>query len=113
MSTSPWTCRPVRLSTTLPKPPTSGCGHNRLFACNGIAFEMTAEGRMQRLLPEHAAQVMGSAVFHTGDGEADRLLEYARSAVISPSLDRRRDGLEKLWDAFERLTGRGYEMPEP
>lgn len=78
-------------------------GVNRLFARNGIAFDMTGDGRIRRLLPEHAAQVLNSAVFHTGDTEADRLLEYALSAVTSPSLDRRRDGLEKLWDAFERM----------
>jgi hypothetical protein len=35
--------------------------------------------------------------------ECDRLLEYARIAITSPSIDRRRDGLEKLWDAFERM----------
>jgi hypothetical protein len=78
-------------------------GLNRLFARNGIAFEMTAEGQIKRLLPAHAAQVIESAVFHTGDTECDRLLEYARTAVTNPALDRRRDGLEKLWDAFERM----------
>jgi hypothetical protein len=76
---------------------------NRLFARNGIAFEMTAEGQIKRLLPAHAAQLIESAVFHTGDAECDRLLEYARAAVTNPSSDRRRDGLEKLWDAFERM----------
>jgi hypothetical protein len=76
---------------------------NRLFARNGIAFEMTAEGQIKRLLPAHVAQLIESAVFHTGDAECNRLLEYARAAVTNPSLDRRRDGLEKLWDAFERM----------
>lgn len=76
---------------------------NRVFARNGIAFEMTAHGQIRKLLPEYAVELVSSATFHTGDAETDRLLEYARSSVTNPSLDRRRDGLEKLWDAFERM----------
>jgi hypothetical protein len=76
---------------------------NRLFARNGIEIEMTSEGHIKRLLSDHGAQLIESAVFHTGDAECDRLLEYARTAVTNPSLERRRDGLEKLWDAFERM----------
>jgi hypothetical protein len=38
-------------------------------------------------------------LFRTGDGEADRLLEEARRLILSP----RRNALEKLWDAFERI----------
>ncbi|OYT68309.1 MAG: hypothetical protein CFK52_15325, partial [Chloracidobacterium sp. CP2_5A] len=41
--------------------------------------------------------------FRTGDAETDRLLEAARKLILAPDVDRRRDALEKLWDAFERL----------
>lgn len=76
---------------------------NRIFARNGVAYELTAEGRARRLLPEPLAKALRSAVFKTGDDETDRLLEAARHRVASPKEDDRRDALEKLWDAFERL----------
>jgi hypothetical protein len=76
---------------------------NRVFARNEIAFELHADGLVRRLLPEHLGGFLGSLVFHTGDAETDRLLDYARNMITLPSLDRRRDGLEKLWDAFERM----------
>jgi len=41
--------------------------------------------------------------FKTGDGELDRLLETAREKFFNKSLDVRKEGLEKLWDAWERL----------
>jgi hypothetical protein len=75
----------------------------RVFARNGIAFEMTQGGLIRRLLPEHLAGFVRYSVFRTGDDEADRLLELARAAVTHPNCEARRDGLEKLWDAFERL----------
>lgn len=76
---------------------------NRLFARRGIAFELTAEGRVRRLIPEPVAQVLREVLFHTGDDEANSLLEKARTFITSPNIDVRRDALEKLWDAFERI----------
>ncbi|MDY0871588.1 hypothetical protein [Dongia rigui] len=46
---------------------------------------------------------LASALFATGDGETDRLLELARTRITSPRLIDRQDALEKLWDAFERI----------
>lgn len=76
---------------------------NRVFARNGIAFEMAGDGKMQRILPEPLAQAVTYARFHTGDAETDRLLEAARIKIYAPKHDDRADGLEKLWDAFERI----------
>lgn len=76
---------------------------NRLFVRNGIAFELTPSGQARRLLPEPLRDILTGAVFRTGDGETDRLLETARRSIPSTNLDTRRDALEKLWDAFERL----------
>ena len=76
---------------------------NRIFARNGVAYELTADGKVRRLLPEPLAVALRSAVFQTGDNETDRLLETARHRIASPKEDDRRDALEKLWDAFERL----------
>jgi hypothetical protein len=76
---------------------------NALFIRNGIAYELTPEGIVQRLLPEGLHEVLIDTVFQTGDSEADRLLEAARRQLTSPHLDTRKDALEKLWDAFERI----------
>ena len=76
---------------------------NRLLARNGVAFEMTAEGKIQRLLPAALRVALLQARFLTGDPETDRLLETARLRILSPRIEDRGDGLEKLWDAFERI----------
>lgn len=76
---------------------------NMLFRRNALAFELTRAGEARRLLPAPLAEAIGWALFQTGDGEADRLLEGARRRILSPKLEDRQDALEKLWDAFERL----------
>jgi hypothetical protein len=76
---------------------------NRLFARNGIAFELTDKGYARRLGPPGLREQLQEAVFHTGDDETDRLLETARRLILSPHDADRRDALEKLWDAFERI----------
>lgn len=76
---------------------------NRVFARNGLAFEMIAEGRIQRLLPAALRVALMQARFATGDAETDRLLETARLRILAPKYEDRSDGLEKLWDAFERI----------
>jgi hypothetical protein len=76
---------------------------NLLFARNGIAYELTAEGKARRLLSQPLADSLGWALFDTGDGETDQLLETARRRILSPKAEDRRDAVEKLWDAFERL----------
>ncbi len=76
---------------------------NRLFARNGVAFELGEDGVVRRLLPEPLRDALASTLLRTGDAETDRLLEAARKLILAPDLNRRRDALEKLWDAFERL----------
>ena len=76
---------------------------NRIFARNGVAYELTPDGQARRLLPEPFAKALRSTVFRTGDDETDRLLETARHRIALPKEDDRRDALEKVWDAFERV----------
>lgn len=49
------------------------------------------------------AEALASAAFRTADAELNRILESARSKFLSPDPDLRREALEKLWDAWERL----------
>ncbi len=76
---------------------------NRIFARNQLAYELDEGGRIIRL----AAPVLGETLkgfgFASGDPKLDELLEVARAKFLDPDPAVRREGLEKLWDAFERL----------
>lgn len=75
---------------------------NRIFERNGMAFELKG-GEVIRLPPALLHESLAETVFHTGDGLLDELLEASRHKFLNRSLDVRRESLEKLWDAWERL----------
>jgi len=75
---------------------------NTILARNAIAFEMDEDGVMQPGPPE-LTPVLKGTVFKTGDDILNELLEDAREKFTSPSLKVRKEALEKIWDAFERL----------
>lgn len=83
---------------------------NRLFARNGLAYEADDVGRVVRLAPPILREVLGSAVFRTGDSTLDRMLEECRVKFLDPSLLIRRESLERLWDCWERL--KSLEHPD-
>lgn len=76
---------------------------NRIFERNGIAYELTNEGRVERIAPEGLREALNSAIFETGDAILDQLLEKSRFRFLDRSASVRRESLEGLWDAFERL----------
>lgn len=76
---------------------------NNIFARNGLVYELTAEGKIIRLAPPVLKEIITSIVFNTGDAALDSLLEAARTKYINPDINVRRESLEKLWDAWERL----------
>jgi hypothetical protein len=76
---------------------------NRIFARNGIAFEMSSNGCIERSGPPVLRDLLQGALFRTGDGETDRLLTLACERITSRKIQDRVDALEKLWDAFERV----------
>jgi hypothetical protein len=76
---------------------------NRLFARNGLAYELGADGNVIRLAPAVLRESLQAAVFHTGDGRLDEMLESARLKFLNPDSKVRREALEKLWDAWERI----------
>jgi hypothetical protein len=82
---------------------------NRVFSRNGLAYELNQDGHIERLAPPVLQEALGGAVFRTGDRDLDKMLEDARSKFLSPKPDIRREALEKLWDAWERI--KSLEVP--
>lgn len=76
---------------------------NRMFARNGIAFEMLPNGRIVRLLPPVLGENLKRTVFNTGDRTLDNMLEECRAKFLDRNPLVRREALERLWDAWERL----------
>ena len=76
---------------------------NRIFDRNGIAFELKDTCQVERIAPEGLREALAQAVFHTGDETLDDLLERARARFLSHDPAVRRESLETLWDAWERL----------
>jgi hypothetical protein len=80
---------------------------NRIFRRNSLAYELTAQGRIERLAPPVLREELASAQFHTSDPELNRMLETARRKFLDPDEAARREALEALWDAWERLKTLG------
>ncbi len=76
---------------------------NRIFARNQLAYELDEGGRIVRLTAPVLREALKGYRFASGDPKLDELLEVARVKFLDPDPAVRREGLEKLWDAFERL----------
>lgn len=76
---------------------------NRIFARNGVAFEMTPNGRIERVLPPVLGEELKRTLFNTGDRTLDNMLDECRAKFSDPNPLVRREALERLWDAWERL----------
>jgi hypothetical protein len=76
---------------------------NRIFARKGLAFEMLSNGRIVRVLPPVLGDDLNRMVFRTGDRILDNMLEESRTKFTDRNPLLRREGLERLWDAWERL----------
>ena len=82
---------------------------NRIFQRNCIIFELTQEGVMQRLGSPGLHEELISAIFQVEDTETNTLLEEARRRYLSPDINERKEAIDKLWDAFERI--KTLELP--
>ena len=76
---------------------------NLIFARNGLAYDLKENGQIERLAPPGLRDILKSAVFNTSDSELDKMLESARRKFLDPNPAVRREAVEKLWDAWERL----------
>lgn len=80
---------------------------NRILRRNGLAFELKEDGSIERLAPPVLREELASAHFRTGDSVLNRMLETARRKFLDPDEAVRREALETLWDAWERLKTLG------
>jgi hypothetical protein len=76
---------------------------NRIFSRNGIAYELETNRHFKRLAPAVLGDALAAAIFKTGDRLLDELLETARQKFLDPKPTVRKEALEKLRDAWERL----------
>ncbi len=87
---------------------------NRIFRRNGLAYDLTEEGHVERLVPAVLRETLSSVQFLTGDTELDRILKTAQRKFSDPDDATRHEALEALWDAWERLktlgSGRDKKM---
>lgn len=74
-----------------------------IFERNGLLYELTESGEIHRLAPPILREALASQAFDTGDPQLNSLLESARQKFLSPKIETRREALEKLWDAWERV----------
>ena len=80
---------------------------NEIFSRNGLAYELKENGQIERLASPVLREQLASARFQTQDEKLNELLEKARSKFLTPHPDTRRESLEHLWDAWERLKSLG------
>lgn len=82
---------------------------NRIFERNGIAFELK-NGEVGRIAPAVLRESLAATIFSTQDAALDDMLERARQKFLHRDLVVRKEALEKLWDAWERL--KTIELPD-
>jgi len=76
---------------------------NQIFARNGTAFELRDGGVLIRIAGPVIREAVSSSFFSTPDRDLNEMLEIARRKFLDPDESIRREALEKLWDAFERI----------
>ena len=74
-----------------------------IFRRNGIAYQLTEEGRIERLAYPVLREAIANQHFDTGDSDLDGLLNKSIFKFLDPDPGTRRETLDHLWDAWERL----------
>ena len=74
-----------------------------IFRRNGVGYKLTEYGQIERLVPPVLHGTLVQPEHNTGDAELDRLLGTAQRKFLDPNPEPRREALEALWDAWERL----------
>jgi hypothetical protein len=76
---------------------------NRIFERNRIAYTLQEDGNILRIAPAILDETLHSVFFRTSDLTLNRMLNEARDKFLNPDIVIRRESLERLWDAWERI----------
>jgi hypothetical protein len=76
---------------------------NLILSRNGVSLELGEDGQAARIGPPYAALAFEQFLPASGDAVVDRLLATAVKKYRDPDLAVRRESLEQLWDALERI----------
>lgn len=76
---------------------------NRIFSRNGLAYELDQEEKIKRLTSPELQELFAYSDFNTGDATLDAMLKDARAKFLNPNPKTRKESLERLWDAWERI----------
>lgn len=76
---------------------------NTIFYRNNIAFYLDEYGLIKRNISEFVKGILDVMLITTSDQRLNELLRKAYEKFILPKMDDRKEALEKIWDAFERL----------
>ncbi|MDP9226258.1 MAG: hypothetical protein M3P18_20955 [Actinomycetota bacterium] len=82
---------------------------NLVMARNRLMYSLDESGRVVRVVPEPLASALRDSEFDTGDEPLDDHLTSAVRKILDPDPDVRREAVEELWDAWERL--KSIEVP--
>lgn len=76
---------------------------NQILQRGRVMYELAEDGQIHRLGTPEVQQVVQTLRPDTGDTALDKLITEARTKYASHRSEDRAVGLERLWDAFERL----------
>jgi len=76
---------------------------NRILERNGVALRQEVDGRVVRVGTVAVGTVRRTPIPPTGDVQLDDKIAIALRKYESPDIVVRRESLEALWDAFERI----------
>jgi hypothetical protein len=76
---------------------------NLILARNGLAYELEQGGTIKRLVSPELQELLDSSDFKTGDKTLNIMLKDARDKFLNPDPKTRKESLERLWDAWERI----------
>lgn len=76
---------------------------NRVLARSALVFELGDDGRVRRLTSPAVQEQLRHRLPPTRDARFDELVEQAVAKFTHPDSRVRREALQDLWDAFERM----------
>lgn len=74
---------------------------NQIFSRNHIAYVLGADGYVRRKVDEVSSSLLSEVV--SSEHTIETFMNEAKTKFLNPDLNERKLGLERLWDAFERI----------